>query len=48
MKNLVTHCLDGGGIIKPLVIPAERTNGTALFNPSIFVEGDRLLVNIRH
>ncbi len=46
--NFVKLALDHGGIIKPLIIPAEHTNGTGLCNPSVFVIGDKILVNVRH
>lgn len=48
MRNFANFCLDNGGIIKPLIIPAQSTNGTGLFNPTIYVDGDKILVNIRH
>jgi len=37
-----------GGSLHPLLIDSEHTGGTGLMNPSVFVDGDRLLVNIRH
>lgn len=40
--------IDHGGSIHPLIIPAETTNGTGLMNPSVFVDGNRVLVNVRH
>jgi hypothetical protein len=43
--NFVTKALDAGGSLHPLVFP---TGGTGLFNPSIYKDGDDLLVNIRH
>lgn len=46
--GLVNYVINSGGSIHPLIIPAEYTNGTGLLNPSIFVDGDNLLVNIRH
>lgn len=46
--GLVRCALDAGGSIHPLIIPADQTNGTGLMNPSIYLDGDRLLVNIRH
>jgi hypothetical protein len=46
--NFVKLALDNGGAIKPLIIPAEHTNGTGLCNPSVFVDGDKILVNVRH
>lgn len=46
--NFVKLALDHGGTIKPLIIPAEHTNGTGLCNPSVFVENGKILVNLRH
>lgn len=48
MKNFVELVLDSGGDIKPLVIDSSLTNGTGIFNPSVFVDGDKIYVNIRH
>lgn len=48
MNNFVKFCLQNGGQIKPLIIPADLTNGTGLFNPTVFVEEDKILVNVRH
>jgi hypothetical protein len=48
MNNFVKLALDNGGTIKPLIIPSEHTNGTGLCNPSVFVVGDKILVNLRH
>jgi hypothetical protein len=46
--NFVKLALENGGTIKPLIIPAEYTNGTGLCNPSVFVENGKILVNVRH
>lgn len=46
--NFVQYCLDNGGLIKPLIIPSQHTNGTGLFNPSVYVDGNDILVNLRH
>jgi predicted GH43/DUF377 family glycosyl hydrolase len=46
--NFVKLSLDHGGDIKPLLIDSNLTNGTGLFNPSIFVDGEDIFVNIRH
>jgi hypothetical protein len=46
--NFVKLALDNGGVIKPLIIPPEHTNGTGLCNPSVFVENGKILVNVRH
>lgn len=48
MDNFVKKVLSCGGDIKPLIIPANLTNGTGLFNPSLFVDGDRIFINVRH
>lgn len=46
--EVVKYVIENGGSIHPLTIPSELTDGTGLMNPSIFVDGDQLLVNIRH
>lgn len=46
--NFVKFTLENGGTIKPLIIPAEHTNGTGLCNPSVFVDEEKILVNVRH
>lgn len=47
-SGLVKTVLDHGGSIHTLIIPADRTNGTGLMNPSIYLDGDQILCNIRH
>jgi len=32
----------------PLIITSNLTNGTGLMNPSIFIDGDKILCNLRH
>lgn len=46
--NLVKRVLDNGGKIRPLIVPSKLTDGSGLCNPSVFVDGDEILVNIRH
>ena len=46
--GLVKPVVDSGGTIHPLIIPADLTGGTGLMNPSVYLDGDQLLVNIRH
>lgn len=48
MDTLLKKVLSDGGFVKPLIVPAEYTNGTSLFNPSVFVDGDKIYVNVRH
>jgi hypothetical protein len=40
--------LDNGGSIKPLIIPANLTNGTGLMNPSVYNDNGKIVVNLRH
>lgn len=46
--NFVKLALDNGGSIKPLIIPAEFTNGTGIMNPSIFNDNGKIIGIIRH
>lgn len=47
--NFVTQALQKGGKISPLIIDdGAKTNGTALFNPSIYNDNGRLILNLRH
>ncbi len=47
--NFVTKTLQAGGTIHPLVVPVELgTNGTGLFNPSVYVDKGEVWVNVRH
>jgi len=51
MENFVRKVLSCGGQIAPLIVPSNFTNGTGLFNPSVFVDtedGDKILINVRH
>lgn len=48
MKNFAKHTLDSGGTIRPLIIDSKLTKGTGLFNPSVYVDGNKIYVNIRH
>lgn len=48
-ESFAKFVLDNGGEIKPLIIPAENTNGTGIMNPTIYALADgTLIVNIRH
>lgn len=38
--NLVQRAVEKGGRLKPLIIPAELTNGLGVMNPSIFIDDD--------
>lgn len=48
MNNLVKIVLNNGGSIHPLIIPSHLTNGTGIFNPCVYNDNGRLLINIRH
>jgi hypothetical protein len=48
IDNIVKTFIQKGGSIHPLIIKDEETKGTGLTNPSVFVDGDDILVNIRH
>jgi hypothetical protein len=44
----VKEVLENGGSLHPLFIDPSYTMGTGIMNPSIYVDNDRLLLNIRH
>lgn len=46
INNLVSKILENGGNIYPLEFKTE--NKTALFNPSILVDDDKILINVRN
>ena len=46
--SFVKKALMAGGQISPLVIPDTFYNGTGLFNPSVLVDGENVIVSIRH
>ena len=46
--NYAKHVIDNGGSIRPLLIDSELTKGTGTTNPSIFVDNDKVIVNVRH
>jgi predicted GH43/DUF377 family glycosyl hydrolase len=48
LANFSKSVLEQGGNIIPLLIPSSETNGTGLFNPSVFNDDGNLIVNIRH
>jgi hypothetical protein len=48
MTHFAKFVLENGGTVKPLILDSKITNGTALFNPSIWVDGARIYLNIRH
>jgi hypothetical protein len=46
--NLAKQCLESGGFLKPLLVPSDSMVGPSLSNPTIFVFGDEVLVNLRN
>jgi len=48
-ENIVSNLInDYDGLIKPLIIPCDLTDGTGLCNPSILVEDDKIHLILRH
>jgi hypothetical protein len=50
MSNFVARAIKAGGALHPLIIPAGdyKTKGTGLFNPTVYNDNGRILVNVRH
>ena len=48
MNNLVKEVINFGGELYPLILPSNETNGTGIMNPSIYIDGNNILCNIRH
>jgi len=48
MKTFAQVALSHGGSIHPLIIDSNLTNGTGLMNPSIYIDNDNILINLRH
>jgi hypothetical protein len=46
--NFVKLALENGGSIHPLVIPSQELKGPSLTNPSVYIDGDKVLVNLRN
>lgn len=46
--NFVSKAIQDGGRIAPIFINAEDTNGTGLFNPSVYNDNGKLILNLRH
>ena len=46
--NFVLKCMEAGGEIKPLIIPAEHTQGLGLMNPSVYIHNGKIIGNLRH
>lgn len=48
IRNLVKKVILEGGTLTPLIINSSETNGTGLMNPSIYLDDDNLVLNLRH
>lgn len=50
MADFVKQVLLAGGALQPLTLDFNKTNGTGIFNPSVYYDTtlDKLYVNIRH
>jgi hypothetical protein len=48
MIQFVKAVIENNGTIKPLLVPADKTKGTGLFNPTIFNNNGKIIGNIRH
>lgn len=48
LHNFVKYVLDRGGSIHSLLLPYSATSGSGVTNPSVFVDGNRVIANIRN
>jgi FkbM family methyltransferase len=48
VNNFVKQVIENGGSIHPLLLPSTETGGTGIMNPSIYIDGNNILCNIRH
>lgn len=46
--GLAKWAIENGGSIHPLIIDSSLTGGTGLANPSILIDDNRIIVNLRH
>lgn len=46
--NFVKNAINSGGILRPMIIPAELTQGLGLMNPSVLYEEGKIKVIIRN
>jgi len=47
MKIFAQSAIEQGGSIHPLIVDPNLTGGLGLMNPSVFVDGDKVMVNLR-
>ena len=47
-EGIVKYIIENNGQIIPLLLNEEITGGTGLMNPSVYVDNDTILINLRH
>lgn len=47
MKTIAAEAKMDGGRLVPLLLPAEESEGLGLCNPSVLIENNRILINLR-
>lgn len=47
-KNLCKKVISEGGRLIPLIIPSTESKGLGIMNPSIFIDNDKILMNLRN
>jgi hypothetical protein len=48
IDNFAKIAIENGGSLVPIIIPSELTGGTGLANPSVYIDGDKPILNLRH
>lgn len=48
LNNFAKLVIENGGSVHPLIIPSTGLKGPSLTNPSIYLDGDKILVNLRN
>lgn len=48
INNFIKTVIENGGKIKPLLVPYEISKGTGQMNPSILIDSNKILVNVRN
>jgi len=48
INNLSKLVLEQSGSLIPLIIPSDLTEGTGIMNPSIFIDNNKIYLNLRH
>lgn len=48
IDNLCKLALEHSGQVQELIVPSKLTEGTGITNPSILIDNDKILLNLRH